>query len=257
MLRLCQIAAYKVFLNRGFWLIISLYTLVFLLLLGGIVAIGSFPVGETDIGVSDFFRRPQVWVNILTMGQIGTYLLATLIIQLISSDFSVKWLRQEIMSGFSREQSIVCHAIMGAILALVSTLILFVLGFLVSKGSPFMDTRGVMGLMAFFLASWCYFGFATLVVHLIQSSATSLFIFYFWIIIIEPSIRYIANNKIYQGINQYFPFYVIPELIPSPSLSQFMGSTGEDFQPFIIGLASFYLLSFYFLCWVRLKYKDL
>ena len=256
MLRILTLAGYKVGFHRKVWSALAVYVFFFALIAGGMFALGTFPLAETEIPLTRFFERPRVWQNLAVLGRVGNYFLALVVIMIITSDFQTKMVRQHVVNGLSRDLIATGFALVAVLAAVLAMLALFAVGAVFSEpGAVFIDGQALKVLALFFLQSMGLFSFAVLLSVLARSGVAAILVFLGWTLVGEAILGVILNRQVHSGASQYLPFSVLSDIVPNPSLMPGAAPAPIDYG--VVGMAVGYVLVFLALSWARLRTADL
>lgn len=205
--------------SYGFFRVILILTLSLFLLT-------VFVFSRIDISVPGFtwrnlFRFPDVWKSFAWVASWFNLLLGILVITVAGNEYSGRTLRQQVMTGLSREEwlagkgiLIIALAIFGVAMVSLSGLIF---GFIytgdLSAGMIFKNT-GI--LLVYFLQATGYMVLGLLFISLFRSNALSIIMYLLYFIMIEPIIRGLCPVE----ARSWFPVKIISHLTPLPEFVQ-------------------------------------
>ena len=220
MVKLLKIELKKILTYKVFWILMGLY---FLFLILGILMAGftinswidninkhsPIPFPHTTI-----YLFPDVWQNITFFASIRYILIlpATVIIILITNEFTNKTIRQNIVIGMSRQEFLLSKLQLIFITSLVITFILvlgtFILG-IVNTDSPDMTMmlKKISFAGGFFIQVFSFLIFAFFLGFLLRNTGLSIAIFTLYTLIIEPVLYFILKIPKLQpnNISQFLP----------------------------------------------------
>jgi len=130
-----------------FMILLSLYFIFLALVSYGFVNfLGDFSFNDGDqpvqlnLAALPIYRFPDIWHNMTYIASYFKFILAILVIMFISNEFEFRTLRQHIIDGMSRGQFVQSKFLSIGVISLLSTLfitlVILVLGFSHSTGSP-------------------------------------------------------------------------------------------------------------------------
>ena len=254
---------------RPFWIVFTLYPVC----LGGIVAVslwGQQKMQEVaqSAGAGQAvdshlpFAFPIVWQSVAYIAGWLHFIPAILLILTVTSEFSFRTHRQNLLEGWSRVQFLGAKwatALGLTFYTVVVALVVTVIAGAVSKSTP--TVEGGEYLLLFFLQSLVYNAFSLLLAFLIRRAALSLAAFLMYSVILENILAFLLNLK-FTGVGNYLPLEAAGGLVPIPYLKE----QAEKVAPGLIadpGLVVFGLVSVGYLClfagilWARFRREDL
>ena len=190
---------------------------------------------------------------------------AMLLIMLITNEYSFKTNRQNVIDGWSRHEFIIVKIMMGLIIAIISTILVFItaLGFgLISKTDFSFNSISHVGF--FFLKALTYNLFAVLVSVLLKKTGFAIGIFFIYIgaeniasQLLNVYSKYLdVQHKIDLGsMGNYLPMNAADGLLTfpeNPMTSIVTKATATDYVYVILAFAIAYVLIFAW--WSRRKY---
>jgi len=232
-MKLLTIELKKILPYKTFWIIIGLYFLF--LALGIIMAEYIVNAMVDDVNKrlpiplphAVLFYFPDIWQNLTFFAGIRFVLIfpAIVIIILITNEFVNKTVRQNIVNGMSRTEFIVSKLQVVFLLALVITVILllvmFVLGIIHSDSqSMSMIFSGFSFVTGFFIQMLTYLCYAFFVAFILRNTGLAIALFTLYTIIIEPVIYFLLRapfmweNTVYT----YLPVNAVIRIVEYPSI---------------------------------------
>lgn len=209
------------------------------------------------------FSFPNVWN---TVSYFSSFLLAIpglLIITSITNEFTYKTSRQNIIDGWSRKDFISVKIALVLILALVTTLLVFItsiiFGYMSSSTFSFEKIEYVG---FFFLEALSYSMFAVLISLFIKRSGLSLGLFFLYSFIIE-NVAGILINKFTVGVDirtgpgDFLPLNSADSLIPFPFFRNIINLGTATPRWMLLSAAIGYLLLYTFTAYKKYSRDDL
>lgn len=204
------------------------------------------------------FAFPKVWLTVSYYGGCILILPALLLLMLVTNEFTYRTSRQNIIDGFSRKQFIDVKLMSGAILALASTVLVFiaVLLFGFSVGGDFSFT-GIENLGYFFLKAITYNFVAILISVLVRRTGFAIAIFFIYtaienglsLFLFGWAIGIKEDHKVDMGnMGNYLPMNASDGLLYSPfaTLTKMAGNKlPADYTWLVLTLAFVYLALFF------------
>ena len=224
--RLVQLEFLKLKSNKALWWLLGLYLVAVILisLSGGMIlnfladrGVSYRGFDPTILPIYDF---DDIWQNLAYLGYFFKIFPAFLIIISISNEFTFKTHRQNIIDGLSRTEFFLSKMAFSAFLALLSGLLVFVLGLILGfRSSSITGIDHVFAHIAFVPAHivqlFIYFLAAMFLALLIRKSGITIVLFLMYTVILEPLIVVIVGHW-YEGIASYFPLEAISSLVHFP-----------------------------------------
>lgn len=197
-----------------------------LILTASLFLLTVFVFSRIDISVPGFtwrniFRFPDVWPSFAWVASWFNLLLAILVITIAGNEFVSKTLRQQIMTGLSREEWLVGKGILILGLAIFGVLMVFIAGLIF--GLIFTDEPGLGMvfekmdiLLVYLLQAIAYMVLGLLFVSVLRSNALAIILYLLYFIMVEPIIRGLCPVE----IRPWFPVKIISHLTPFPEFLQ-------------------------------------
>ncbi len=192
------------------------------------------------------FQFPEVWHTVSWLSSWLMFLPGLLMIISVTNEFSFKTHRQNIIDGWSRMQFIVVKILTAVIVALVSTIAVFITALLFGLfigDKPFTFT-GVSYIGYFFLQVLSYTSAALLFSLLFKRSGIAIGVFFLYTTFLENVIAGLLNRYA-DNIGRYLPLESVDNLIPIPIgfIRQFLASYNV---PALLAMSAVYLCLYYF-----------
>jgi hypothetical protein len=149
------------------------------------------------------------------------YFPGILFIMLLTNEFNFKTHRQNIIDGETRTQFIVTKLMCGVVVALVSTVFVFLtaIGFGLTAEDSSFGFENFQYIFYFFLQALSYCWLAVFFSLLFKRSGISIGVFFLYTIVLEnvlvQALNYYAN-----GTGRYLPIQSSDELLPLPFLEK-------------------------------------
>jgi len=231
MVKLLKIELKKIQTYKVFWILMGLY---FLFLVLGILMAGftinnwvdnmnkHIPIPLPHVTIYFF---PDIWQNITFFASIRYILIlpATVIIILITNEFTNKTIRQNIVNGMSRQEFLLSKLQLIFLISLLITFILiigtFILG-IVNTDSPGMTMmfKKISFAGGFFIQLFSFLVFAFFTGFLLRNTGLSIAIFTLYALIIEPVLYFILKIPKLQpnNISQFLPVNSVIRVVEYP-----------------------------------------
>ena len=220
MLYLLQLEWKKWRKNLTFRLISLAYFIILpsVLLLGKKLPDLPPPIGTNEI----FFIFPSIWIYLSYIGhQLAFFLFGFLTILMITTEYSNRTFRQNIIDGLSRREYFWGKVAMIGSIAFFATIYLILCGLVIGYfNTDLIRFQKVFQhadyFYRFFLLCFAYMTFAMLVAILIKRTIIVLF-FYFGAVIGELILRWGVHQNLWNHKSMHFyPLNAIEDLIPVP-----------------------------------------
>jgi ABC-2 type transport system permease protein len=234
MIKLFRIEFKKILTYKTFWIIIGLYFLF--LVLGIIMAQYILNNIVNDINKHSpiplphvtLYFFPEVWQNVTFFASIRYVLIfpAIIIMILITNEFTNKTIRQNIVTGMSKQEFLISKLQFIFLLSIVITIILTV--FIIILGISNSDEQqmklmwhGIVFIPVFFLQVTVFMIFAFFCGFLLRNTGLAIALFTLYALIIEPVVYFILKIPYLQPnhISQYLPVNTVIRLVEYPSIS--------------------------------------
>jgi len=267
MLRLLRIEFIKAFNFNALWYLFLIYILALGLILFGVETFINDIIGEggrnlpITLPKMSLYAFPLVWHNVSYLAGFFKVFPAIMIIILVTNEYSYKTIRQQVISGLSRNEIFFAKISLilatSAIMALVVGIMGFILGFL---NTETLELKAIVEnsqfILVYMLEVFAYSSFAYLIATLLKRSGFAVGVLLLWAYIAEPIIAY----KLPGNWGDFLPLSSIGNLIRIPN-SQLMKIFGIEFQEYIASgdlfIALSYALLFNLIIWIIYRYTDL
>jgi ABC-type transport system involved in multi-copper enzyme maturation permease subunit len=251
----------------------GLYLFILFSIIFGLPATLDYIASQTDENAairafkSIAFNFPDIWQNITYVAGMRGFIkiiLAIIVVIYISNEFTYLTIRTNILSGMSRTEFLIGKLQVVFLMALLSTLAVFLSGFYLgitnSTVTTFAAITGKLQyLPAYLLEVFTYLTFALLVGTLIRKTGFSVIILLLYLII-EPVIQHYIPDQ----FDKFLPMNAMNHVIWSPNTSMVQVKTSQfdmDFQAFIswgdAGICLMYAALFTGILYLYLQKKDL
>lgn len=224
MKRLIQLEWTKISSYNFFRLVLILTSALFLLTL--------FVFSRIDISVPGFtwrnvFRFPDVWQSFAWVASWFNLLLAILVITIAGNEFTGRTLRQQVMTGLSREEWLAGKGILIIGLALFGMMMILIAGLVfgliftrdLTAGMLFQE---ISILLIYLIQAVGYMVLGLLFISVLRSNALAIILYLLYFILIEPVIRGLCPVE----IRPWFPVKIISHLTPFPEFLKI--TSGEE-----------------------------
>ncbi len=267
MLRLLKIELIKAFNFKALWYLFLIYILALGLILFGVETFINDIIGDggrnlpITLPKMSLYSFPLVWHNLTYLSGFLKVFPAIMIIILVTNEYSYKTIRQQVITGLSRNELFLAKLSFLFATAVVMALIVgiygFILGLLHTETLEFKTIiEKSQFLLAYMLEVFAYSSFAYLIATIVKRSGFAVGVLLLWAYIAEPIIAY----KLPDDFGDYLPLRSIGNLIQIPN-SQLMKIFGIEFQEYIastdVMMALGYTLLFNLIIWIIYRRSDL
>jgi len=231
MVKLLKIELKKILTYKVFWILMGLY---FLFLILGILLAGftinswvdnmnkHIPIPFPHVRIYFF---PDIWQNITFFASIRYILIlpATVIIILITNEFTNKTIRQNIVNGMSRQEFLLSKLEVIFVISLLITIILIIGTFILGIANT--DSQGMTMMFkkisfagGFFIQLFSFLVFAFFLGFLLRNTGLSIAIFTLYALIIEPVLYFILKIPKLQpnNVSQFLPVNSVIRVVEYP-----------------------------------------
>ena len=199
---------------KPFWALAGFYVVLLVLMFS---AIAMIKIQGAPIDPKQIYHFPQIWKNITWWASWFNLLLGTIVVLLVSNEFSYKTLRQNVIDGLSRTDTLAAKLLVILCLALGSTALITFVGLIFGLiYSPDTSLAVIFKtypyVLIYFVQAFAYMTIALCIGLLVRSGVLATLLFLFSIVI-EGIVRPIF---IPDPIGAYFPMKIISNLLPAP-----------------------------------------
>lgn len=250
-------------------------TIGYLLLLPAVILIfKSFPEPpEQMMSINDFYAFPTVWGWLGYIGNwISFFCLGFMGVLSVSIEFGNKTLRQNIITGMSRQQIFLGKILLMLALAAVFTLYYLIVGLIYGflhtemiSSSLIFGSAGPWIIGRYFLMCFGYLGLGFFFGMLTRRTGLAIFLFLIYTMFLELFLRWVVHlNAIQHRSMIFYPVNSINYLMPVPIMQNEVKQTGRELgfsfimEPWEAAITlTVYLAIFLFLSYRLLTRKDL
>lgn len=260
MLELLQLEWKKVVLNRTFRITIALYVILLPLLFMTVQSIMN--VGGNDpvraMLVANTYKFPQLWETMAYWASyMSFFLLVYLSIWTITTEYSYKTLRQNLITGVSRRRYLLAKFVFLGTILLCSTLYLGLVTLFFgwwADGSSEILGKEMWSLLYFALQNTFYMSFAFMLGLLFKRSGLATIIFYAYVMVVERIIRYLVMGELLGelSLGSYFPASTAWDTLPMYMVKRIPGFGDDDFLDILLTQEQAGALTFVYtlICWI-------
>ncbi len=231
MIKLLRIEARKVLSYKIFWILTGLY---FLFLAGGIVLAEviinnmvngmnkNLPIPLPHITMYFF---PDIWQNLTFFASLRYVLIfpAIVIIILITNEFTFKTIRQNVVTGMSKQEFLISKLqlifVLSFVIALFVMVGIFILGLLHSDAAGMeLMWKKFSFIPGFFIQVFSFLIFAFFLGFLLRNTGLSIAIFVLYTLIVEPilsGVTKIPSLKM-ENVSHYLPVNSVMNVVEYP-----------------------------------------
>jgi hypothetical protein len=205
------------------------------------------------------FQFPEVWQSVSYVSSFLLFIPGLLMIISFTNEFSFKTHRQNIIDGWSRQQFIAVKMVLTLILALVSTLAVFLtaFGFGLYEGAHEISFDKVEYIGYFFVQALSYSAVALLFSLLFKRAAIAVGVYFLYAFILENMLAGLLNRYV-NNSGRYLPLESTDNLIPFPFLRNVVKQfTTETNAMVLLAVSAAYLIIYYFFSMKKFQRDDL
>ena len=200
------------------------------------------------------FVFPKVWLAASWMGGMFFILIGMLFILLITNEVQYRTHRQNIIDGWTRMDFLKAKFSLLIFFVLVSTALVFLMGFLVGSiysSSISNMTDGLYYVGYFMLMATLYLMLAYLVAILVKRTGLSIII-YFAIVCIVDNVLWLIFTLKGSQLGYFMPLEVVDSLVPNPFKPRIMERrTVEDFTLIIASVTYIFIYGYIIINYFR------
>lgn len=218
----------------------------------------------------DMLMFPSIWKLMGYAGHwVSFFILGFLALQMLTQEYSNRTLRQNIINGVSRERfwwsKVIFMLSIAAAASVYYVLCCLVFGFIytdtiyASRIAP-----GLEASLRFFLMCSGYLSMGLLFGYLVRRTGLAIFLFFGYIMFIEPIVRWAFHMRLLKGRGMlFYPANAIEELMPLPYDEPIKNMTQEYGFSFFLSATEAMLVVTAFVVlmltasWYRLRGSDL
>ncbi len=265
MIRLLKIEYRKNFRYPAFWIILGLhyfFLISFLLNINNFS--GSFNYSTSEIqqqlDLSDIriFEFPDLWQNLAYMAGFFKILLGIFLVIAVTNEFQYNTIRLNLTNGLTRMQFLISKFLLGFLISVFSTIILFGLALFIglvknqsNLDGPVMDQSQY--LLTYFIEILFYLMMAILFGIWLKRTGIAIFILLIYPLLIEPLIRW----QVPDYIDKFFPVKAMDNLNVFP-FQKYVGMAAQTSIPVDSLLVTLLWIGLMFLLsWWVMERRDL
>lgn len=281
MLRLLNIEFHKLKHNRAS----KVLTIIYFALLTSIALIAAikFDIGPVKFHLADqgIFNFPYIWHFNTYMAAIFKFFLLLVIVSMMANEYSNRTLKQNLIDGLSKKEFILSKFYTVIVLALISTLFVFIVSFILGLiYSDYNDVSIIFSdleyLFAFFIKLVGFFSFGLFFGILVKRSAFAVGALLVWFFIESIFKGFLywkfraleSTQDTVNDIMQFLPLESMQNLIKEPfsrlgAVQSAASQLGEEFtknyEVTALGIVIVLAWTFLFIYWsyIILKKRDL
>ena len=266
MLRLLKIEWLKVKNYRTFWILSALY--LFSIWGANYIAYiiqGKIYENKQAGDAANMFLGgppyafPKVWAMTTYLSSYLLFIAGLIMIISVTNEYSYKTHRQNIIDGETRTQFIITKLVCGAIVAVVSTIVVFITAMIFgfSNENSF-SFENMQYIFYFFLQALSYCWLAVLTSLIFKRSGISIGVFFLYAIVLENVLVNILNYY-FDTVGRYLPIQSSDELMPLPFFEKVQEQISkiEVNIPLQFGFVIAYLVLYFFLSKRKFETDDL
>jgi hypothetical protein len=209
---------------RTFWILVGFFAVLLPLLNYGIAnSVFNFTSNGKSGNINIFsqaYSFDYVWQNIGYWTSIFVAFLSILMIILTTNEYQYRTNRQNVIDGWTRMQFYHSKWQVVLVLAILTTVYVFIVGFLFGIANDSMRNfpGDIEHLFYVFILSLNYYGFSLLLSLFFKRSGITIGIFFLYCMMMESMIQKFVNWKFDTKVGNFLPLQSSDELLPFPIL---------------------------------------
>ncbi len=218
-----------------------------------------------------YYRFTLVWDAV---GYIGSwtvfFFLGIAIIYSVTAEVRYKTLRQSMINGMPRTEFYLSKFYLVLSFSIIATLYYALISLVIGAFSTDQYDLAYMfenewAIPRFFIMCMATLSFALFIAFWVRMSGLAIFLYYVYVISIEPSLRGLSSYFLDIGDwSKYFPMNIIEDLMPMPlyKLAGYLEMQREKADilidyPIAMGLSTIFIFIFLGLAWLSFRKRDL
>ena len=209
----------------------------------------------TQVPVPDFslYSFPHIWQNLAFFGGGFKILIALIVLIFVTSEFSYKTIRQNIMNGMNREEFLASKVLFSGLLSLLATIVLFLSGLILGIGHttelsiPLVFSK-IDFLAAYFLEIFTLSLMAMFIAFLLRQSGLAIILFALYYIILETVLVAILPDE----VSIFLPVESMSNLIDFPN-SELLKMFNVNFSE-VVSIPDVFICGFWSIFFIGMTY---
>jgi len=167
------------------------------------------------------YSFPDTWQTTANVSSFVLFIPGLIMIICLTNEYSYKTHRQNIIDGITRNQFIFAKIGLAFLIALLSTLVVFVTAFLfgVTDGHSSFDTEKIHYIALYLLQSFSYVMMAVLMGVFLKRGGLSIGIYFLYSVVLENALAFYLNRH-FDYAGRYLPLETTDVLIPFPNIQE-------------------------------------
>jgi len=245
MIKLLRIEFKKILTYKVFWILVGLY---FLFLASGIL-LAEFIINSNIESMNrrlpiplprvNLYFFPWIWQNIAFFATLRYMLIlpATVIMILVTNEFTFKTVRQNVINGMGRAEIITSKMLIILLFSVIMTLF-YAIGTIIlgisntADVTPGLILRNISFIPGFFVTMLTFLVYALFFAFLLRNTGLAIAIFTLYTFIVEPILYYFLKSPLVfeNNISPYLPVNAVLRVTEYPSLQVLKMVSGIDLQ---------------------------
>lgn len=220
--------------------------------------VGEFG-GTINIRRIPLYHFPDVWQNLIYVAGFFKFILGVMIIISITNEYAYRTVRQNIIDGLSRWEFLKSKMLTNAVLAGISTVLLFfialITGLIYSPELRFGELlNDIEFFPAYFLQLFGYLSFAMLMSMVVNRAGLTIII-----LMVYRGLELFVMHKLVDvdALLPYFPLESLESLITVPFMRYVFQEVLDHPLISTVFVASFWTFMFNYLAYLKLKKSDI
>lgn len=205
------------------------------------------------------FQFPEVWHSVSYMSSFLLFIPGLLMIISFTNEYSFKTHRQNIIDGWSRTEFITVKMVLAVIIAIVSTMAVFITAFWfgVSEGGQQVSFEKLEYIGYFFIQALSYSAVALLFSLLFKRAAIAVGVFFLYAVVLENMLAGLLNRYV-DNVGRFLPLETTDNLIPFPFLRNIVQQFTTQTDPLLLlGFSVLYLIIYSLISVRKFRSDDL
>ena len=206
--------------------LMQILLLAYLIFLPASIFLGKkIPLDEVPMAPSQdiFFQFPTMWKFLGYAGNwITFFVFGFMAVQLITSEYSYKTFRQNLITGLTRTQFFLSKLQLITVLSLFATIYFLAVGFVIGymhldggEVSNYFEDSGTA--FRYFLMVFGYMVFGFFIGTFIRRSGIAIITYFSYIMVVELILRWLIHVRLFKNKSMHFyPMNAVEDLMPLP-----------------------------------------
>ncbi len=230
MKRLFTIELQKIIPFTGFWVLLGIYIVLYVLF----VTIGvNVELKINEFNIKNYIQFPYIWNTFTWLASWSNLFLAILLIAITGNEFSFKTLRQNVIDGLTRRETVAGKMLIILLIAIGSALLIAITTIIF--GGIYTESTNETGIfvqshfiLIYIIQAIAFMTLGFFIATLIKNTAISIVVFFVYRPLEFIIKTFIGISSPKETITRYFPVEIISNLTPRPDVV--VGITDEQMK---------------------------